>query len=104
MLDIMIREDDPLDIITEMSDLLDKYELRLQEKDLERFDKDEDYIVRDYIIFNAYRVTKEVDVRAIVCFTENGYTSSRLASLNPGVPVITFTKSDETYRYLNLLW
>lgn len=103
MLDVMIKEDDPLNIITQMSDLLDKYELRLQPKELERFDEDDDSMVRDYIIFNAYRVTQEVDVRAIVCFTENGYTSSRMASLNPWVPVITFTKSDETYRYLNVL-
>ncbi len=103
MLDIMIKEDDPLNIITEMSDLLDKYELRLQPRELERFDENDDSMVRDYIIFNACRVVKEVDVRAIVCFTENWYTSSRLASLNPWVPVITFTKSDETYRYLNTL-
>ena len=39
-----------------------------------------------------------------VCFTENGYTSARLSSLTPKVPVITFTKSDETYRYLNMIW
>jgi len=103
MLDIMIREDDPLNIITKMSDLLDKYELRLPKKELERFDENEESMVRDYIIFNACRVVEEVDVRAIVCFTENGYTSSRLASLNPKVPVITFTKADETYRYLNVL-
>ncbi|MEI8253630.1 MAG: hypothetical protein WCG25_08045 [bacterium] len=71
MLDIMIKEDDPLNIITEMSDLLDKYELRLQPRELERFDENDDSMVRDYIIFNACRVVKEVDVRAIVCFTEN---------------------------------
>jgi pyruvate kinase len=27
-----------------------------------------------------------------------------LSSLAPRVPVITFTKSDETYRYLNMIW
>jgi pyruvate kinase len=103
MLDIMIKEEDPLNIITQMSDILDKYELRLQPRELERFDENEESMVRDYIIFNACRIIKEVWVRAIVCFTENWYTASRLASLNPTVPVITFTKSDETYRYLNSL-
>ncbi|MCF7835289.1 hypothetical protein K9M48_04600 [Candidatus Gracilibacteria bacterium] len=104
MLDIMLKEEDPLNIITKMSDMLDKYELRIQPKETERFDHDDEAMIRDYIIFNAYRVTQEVEVRAIVCFTENGYTSARLSALNPKVPVITFTKLDETYRYLNMIW
>ena len=60
MLDIMIKEEDPLNIITQMSDILDKYELRLQPKELERFDENEESMVRDYIIFNACRIIKEV--------------------------------------------
>jgi pyruvate kinase len=44
-----------------------------------------------------------LDIKAIVCFTDNWYTSARLSSLAPRVPVITFTKSDETYRYLNMI-
>jgi pyruvate kinase len=45
-----------------------------------------------------------LDIKAVVCFTDNWYTSARLSSLAPKVPVITFTKSDETYRYLNMVW
>lgn len=102
-LEWIIKEDDTFDIITEVYEELAKHELELKEKDIQRFDNDEDSAVRDYIIFNAYRITKELDVKAIVCFTENGYTSARLSSLSPKVPVITFTKSDETYRYLNMI-
>lgn len=100
----IIKEDDTFDIITEVYEELSKHELDLNEKEIQRFDDDETSAVRDYIIFNAYRITKELDIKAIVCFTENGYTSARLSSLSPKVPVITFTKSDETYRYLNMIW
>jgi len=105
MLEPMIKEEDPLEIITEISDLLTKYELKLPEEEATRFDKDEDdFAVRDYIIYNSYKITRDMEIKAIVCFTENGYTSARLSSLAPKVPVITFTKSDETYRYLNTIW
>ncbi len=105
VLEPMIKEEDPLDIITEVCDLLGKYELDLPKEDSKRFDEEDDeFAVRDYIIYNAYRFSKEMDIKAIVCFTDNGYTSARLSSLAPKVPVITFTKSDETYRYLNMIW
>jgi pyruvate kinase len=105
MLEPMIKEEDPLDIITEVSELLTKYELELPPEAAERFDNGEDdFAVRDYIIYNSYKFTRDMEIKAIVCFTENGYTSARLSSLAPKVPVITFTKSDETYRYLNMIW
>lgn len=103
-LEWIIKEEDTLDIITDLYDLLWKHQLELQDKEVQRFDNDENFAVRDYIIFNAFRITKELDIKAIVCFTDNGYTSARLSSLSPKVPVITFTKSDETYRYLNMIW
>lgn len=103
MLDTMLSEDDPLDVITELSESLDKYELKVTEKDLPRFYENNEFIVRDYIIYNSYRATKEVAVRALVSYTENGYSVARLSSLAPKVPLIAFTKNDATYRYLNML-
>ncbi len=103
MLDTLLREDDPLDIITQLSDMLDKYELKTQHEELTRFYNDNDYAVRDYILYNAYRTTQELDVRAVVLYTDTGYSASRLSSLKPKVPIIAFTKNDENYRYLNIL-
>lgn len=103
MLETMISEQDPLEMITKVSEMLDTYELKVKEKEIEPFYEKSDFDIRDYIIFNSYRTTKELNVKAIVCYTENGYTASRLSSLNPKVPIITFTKFDETYRYLNML-
>ena len=102
-LEPMIIEDEVFDAIEKIETTLEKYELKYQPKNPVRFDE-KDFEIRDYIIFNAYRITQELDVRAIVCFTENGYTAARIASLNPAVPIITFTKSSHTYRFLNVVW
>jgi pyruvate kinase len=105
MLNTLLKEDDTLNMITSVSECLEKHELCIPNEDLGEFYKeDEDFLVRDYIIYNAYRITNEVDVKAIVSYTENGYTSARLSSLKPQVPLIAFTKVDETYRYINMLW
>jgi len=103
MLDTLLQEDDPLKIITELSDELDKLELKIPKEELVRFYANNEYMVRDYIIYNAHRTTQEVDVRAMVLYTENGYSAGRLSSLKPRVPIIAFTKSDDNYRYLNIL-
>jgi pyruvate kinase len=62
------------------------------------------HTITDYIIYNAYRISKELDIKAIICPTESGYTPARLSSLKPSVPIISFTKNDDAYRYINLLW
>ena len=101
-LEPMIIEDEVFDAIEKLETTLEKLELEYEPKNPVRFDE-KDFEIRDYIIFNAYRITQELDIRAIVCFTENGYTAARLASLNPAVPIITFTKSTHTYRFLNVV-
>lgn len=103
MLDTMLDEEEPLAVITELSEILDKYELKVNDKEATRFYENNEFVVRDYIIYNAYRATKEVAVRAIVSYSENGYSAAKLSSLAPRVPLIAFTKNDETYRYLNML-
>lgn len=103
MIDTLLQEDDPLNVITELSDTLDKYELKIATQELPRFYVNNEHMVRDYIIYNAHRATQEVEVRAIVLYTENWYSAGRLSSLKPRVPIIAFTKSDENYRYLNML-
>ncbi|MBP6086395.1 hypothetical protein KA478_04395 [Patescibacteria group bacterium] len=60
--------------------------------------------ITDYLIYNTYRTSKEMNIKAIICFTHNGYSVSRLSTLKPSIPVIAFTKVDDTYKYLNLLW
>jgi len=103
MLDTLLQEDDPLRVITDLSEQLDTLELKIPKEDTVKFYANNEYMVRDYIIYNAHRTSQEVEVRAMVLYTENGYSAGRLSSLKPRVPIISFTKSDENYRYLNIL-
>ena len=65
---------------------------------------EEDNFITDNIIYEAYKLTQYMDIKAIICPTETGYTVRRLSTLKPNVPIIDFTKNDDTFKYLNLLW
>ena len=104
MMETFVIEDEVFPAIEQLWDLLSKYEENFSSRPVERFEEEGDFEVRDYIIYNSYRSTEELNIRAIICFTENGYTASRLSSLVPKVPIITFTQSTDTYRYLSLVW
>lgn len=60
--------------------------------------------ISDNIIFNSFRISRELAIKAIICFTSNGYSVARLSTMKPNIPIIAFTKVDDTYKYLNLLW
>ena len=102
--DDIVQMDEPTDFI------INFYDSVLANQIIERpsvpFEKAKihpDYLIHDYIIYNAYRTLEEIGIKAIICYTENGYTAARLASYKPNIPVIAFTKNDYAYRYLNLL-
>ncbi len=47
---------------------------------------------------------QEMKIKAVICFTKEGYSVARLASLAPKIPIITFTQENETYRFLSMIW
>ena len=104
LMDTFVLEDNVYETIENVGDRLNVLEDSMQPKELVRFDSKDDFEVRDYIIYNAFRATKELDITAIICFSESGYTAARLASLTPNIPIIAFTQSTETYRFFSLVW
>ncbi len=104
MLEALLEEEASFSIINELSETLDQLELKVTKEEPHTFYANNEYMVRDYILYNAYRAAKEVEVRAMVLYTENGYSAARLSSLKPWIPLISFTKNDYNYRYLNILW
>lgn len=60
--------------------------------------------ITEYTMFNACRIAKELKIMVMICPTENGYAPLKLSSFKPNIPIIAFTKNDDTYRYLNLIW
>jgi len=103
MIEPLIKEEAPLEMVTNLFEILSKNKPSNKELNLMDFYKKDDFIIRDYIIFNSYRITQELEIKAVVCYTETWYTTARLSSLCPAVPIIAFTKSDATYRFLNSL-
>ena len=95
---------DPLDTVMMIYEMVNDIEYQPQtEYLLKDINKAEEDLVTDYIIYTAYKMAQELQVKAILCPTENWYTAARLSALKPPVPIIAFTKNDEAYRYMNLL-
>jgi pyruvate kinase len=43
-------------------------------------------------------------LKAIVCFTETGYTATIASGERPQAPVVAFTSNDRVYHWMNLIW
>ena len=96
--------ENPIDMVTMIYEVLnDHMNKPTTNYALADINMDEEKMITDYIIYNAYRTSKELPIKAIICPTESGYTPARLSSLKPEVPIISFTKNDNAYRYINLL-
>lgn len=96
--------EDPIDAVSMMHELInDEKNKTITTYSLDDIHIEGEKLITDYIIYNAYRTSKEIPIKAIICPTESGYTPARLAALKPEVPIISFTKNDEAYRYMNLL-
>ncbi|MBX9704453.1 MAG: hypothetical protein K2X39_09905, partial [Silvanigrellaceae bacterium] len=57
----------------------------------------------DAIIYGALRIAEEAKVKAIVCFTEGGYTAMRLSATRSPTNIIAVTYNKKIMRQLNLL-
>jgi pyruvate kinase len=58
----------------------------------------------DVISEAACRAASEVRARAIVAFTQSGFTARLLAKYRPEVPILAFSPSDAVRRRLCLYW
>ncbi len=103
--DDLIDLDDPTIYIEETFNMMHEHQWDENPSiPLEQARITEEYKTTDYIVYSAYRAIKDIDVKAIIIYTENGYTATMLSAYRPNIPVIAFTKSDAAYRYINLLW
>ena len=57
----------------------------------------------DVVTYGAVRMAENCRAKAIVCFTEGGYTAVRLASMKTPIPVIALTFNHKIMRQLQLL-
>ncbi|NJL47475.1 MAG: pyruvate kinase [Leptolyngbyaceae cyanobacterium SM2_5_2] len=49
-------------------------------------------------------IDKTLDLKAIVCFTESGYTATIASGERPQALVVAFTPNEKVYHWMNLIW
>ncbi|CAG0904030.1 unnamed protein product [Cyprideis torosa] len=65
---------------------------------------DDDRFITDMICFNAAKMVKTAQVKAILALTVSGYTAFQLSSFRPRAHILIFTSNKRILSKLNLLW
>lgn len=95
----------PVEVIRTMANIVKEIELfeglynkeELPERDQRRF-------ITDSICFNAVRLSRRVDAKAILTMSFTGYTGYKIASQRPKAPIYVFTSNRRILTQLNLIW
>lgn len=67
-------------------------------------EKDQTRFITDSICFNAVRLCKRVDAKAILTMSFTGYTGYKVASQRPNANIFVFTSNRRILTQLNLIW
>lgn len=64
----------------------------------------EDRFITDSICFNATRLSKRVDAKAIVTMTFSGYTGFKISSQRPVAEILVYTGNKNILTQMSLVW
>lgn len=95
----------PVQVITTMANIVKEVEKfndiynkeELPERDQNRF-------ITDSICFNAVRLSRRVEAKAILTMSFTGYTAYKIASQRPKAKIYVFTSNRDILTQLNLIW
>lgn len=95
----------PVEVIRTMSNIIKKMETHdgiynkeeLPEKNQSRF-------ITDSICFNACRLSRRVESKAILTMSFSGYTAYKIASQRPQCDIFVFTSNQQILTQINLIW
>lgn len=95
----------PVEVIQAMANIVQEIEAydelynkhEVPEKDHTRF-------ITDSICFNAVRLCKRVEAKAILTMSFTGYTGYKVASQRPNANIFVFTSNRRILTQLNLIW
>ncbi len=95
----------PVEVINAMSNIVGEIEAydELYNKH-EAPEKDHTRFITDSICFNAVRLCKRVDAKAILTMSFTGYTGYKVASQRPNANIFVFTSNRRILTQLNLIW
>lgn len=63
-----------------------------------------DALTRQAVVSGANKMIKYVNAKAIINFSEAGYSARLISKLKPSVPIITISNSEKTCKKLSLNW
>jgi pyruvate kinase len=95
----------PVQVIRTMANIVKEVETfdeiynkeELPERDQKRF-------ITDSICFNAVRLSRRVEAKAILTMSFTGYTAYKIASQRPKAMIYVFTSNQDILTQLNLIW
>jgi pyruvate kinase len=97
----------PIKCVETLSNIANRIESAINYKDvyiqsISRFDSSQDMTraVTNAALTTAY----EIGAKAIVTFTETGYTAQMLSKMRPDMPIIAITTSKKVRRQLSMNW
>lgn len=95
----------PVEVIQAMANIVSEIEAydELYNKH-EPPEKDQNRFITDSICFNAVRLCKRVEAKAILTMSFTGYTGYKVASQRPNANIFVFTSNRRILTQLNLIW
>ncbi|HIP32207.1 MAG TPA: pyruvate kinase [Crocinitomicaceae bacterium] len=67
-------------------------------------EKNQDRFITDSICFNACRLSRRVESKAILTMSFSGYTAYKTSSLRPNAHIYVFTSNKKILTQLSLIW
>lgn len=93
----------PVDTVRTMARIAESTEIRLNGSSL-YINNLKEHTVSNAVGFAACQMAQNINAKAIICFTEHGFTARILSKYRQSIPVIAVTPSEEVQRRLTLYW
>lgn len=91
----------PVQTVRIMDKTLEQAE-KLMKLPIKALDPDSDHLLSDSVSFSAVELSRNLKAKAIVLYSESGFTARTVAHFAPSVPIYVFTTYIHTARICNL--
>lgn len=96
----------PVEAVTAMTDIIESMERqdRMYYHERPPLSPEDERFISDSMCYNACRLAKRVDAKAIVTMTFSGYTAVQVSSQRPKAHIFMFTANKRVLAQMSLVW
>ena len=96
----------PVEAVTAMTDIIESMEgqERMYYHERPPLSPEDDRFISDSMCYNACRLAKRVNAKAIVTMTFSGYTAVQVSSQRPKAHIFMFTANKRVLAQMSLVW